>query len=359
MFQALLENVLVSVWGGSGGRLTDKHLRDTRKALATIRAIYRFKGERGTPQPSSINYGFKKNRAGYLAAYGERHAYLTFLHLKHVQAKQEGVVPQPSGRKRELVVTSLGAGACLEIYGLCLFYLENHQQPLTLRLNSIEKERMWVSNRHTVFDRVLKESFPKLEVDPIDIDGDLSQDAIPMFSQYYDRLAATDILLIYNVMNEIPTTYARPVWRNIKFLLNIFQKKMLILLMEPSAARAEPRIHWLKQQLSQETHLVETSKEEVFSFDSNPVLIETGDAEDSLNYRLFGKTIDGSRLTLEKTVQRNHMACVKLPNSPLKLEEVAEQISRLEVKRGRKGEFLQRRVQASGQRTFTDIDRSW
>ena len=222
-FSAQLESVLVNIWGGKGDRLTTTRIKQTRKALAEIRAIYRFKGEHGTPAPSKINYRFAKNRAGYLAAFGERHAYLSYFQLKKVFSHMPDAVPQPHGKRNELSITSLGAGACIELYGICQFYLGQYQQHLFIKLNSIEKERAWVPNRHIVFARVLKNAFPKLDIDPIDIDANLTADAITTLSTYYDRLVETDILLIYNVMNEIPTTYAKRVWRNIKFLLNIFQ----------------------------------------------------------------------------------------------------------------------------------------
>ena len=73
-----------------------------------------------------------------------------------------------------------------------------------LKVNSIEKEREWVPNRHIVFATVLKRAFPKLDIDPTDIDADLIVDAIPLFSSYYDRLIDTDILLIYNVIGMHP-----------------------------------------------------------------------------------------------------------------------------------------------------------
>jgi hypothetical protein len=339
-FTELLESVLVNVWGDNGDNLKRNRIKQTRSALAQIRTSYRFRSQRHAPQPSHLNYKFSKNRAGYLAAFGERHAYLTYLHLKKVYSLRPDFVPQPLGKRNELVVTSLGAGACIELYGLCLYYLAEFQQRLFLKVNAIEKERGWVPNRHVVFARVLNRAFPKLDIDPINIDADLTGDAISLLSPYYDRLVDTDILLIYNVMNEIPSTYAKRVWRNIKFLLNTFQKPVLILLMEPSADKAEPRIHWLKKQLTQETTLIDTKKEEIFYFDSTPVKIELNPDENSLNHKLFGARIDGARPNFETNIQRSHFASVKIPNSPISMQQVMEQLSKLEIKRGRKGKFL-------------------
>ena len=359
IFPTLLESVLVNIWGGSGNRLERRELERTRQAITSIRKIYRFKGESGSQQPSKINYGFKKNRAGYLESFGERHAYLSFLHLRNVQSKQPDVIPLQRGKKNELVITSLGAGACIELYGLCLIYLGESRQTLTLKLNSIEKEREWVPNRHLLFSTVLKRTFPRLEIDPVDIDADLRKDAIPQFSQHYDRLSGTDILLIYNVLNEIPTTYSKQVWRNVKFLLDNFQKPVLILLMEPSAGRAEPRILWLKQLITQESELVESSKEELFYFDTPPACIEMDSSKQCLNYRLFGMKIEGSKPTFERHIQRSHMACIKRPNSPLSMEQVSKQLLSLETKRGRRGVFLPRHGQVRQQYTFGHINEQW
>jgi hypothetical protein len=353
----LLETVLVNVWNGTGNRLNRTRLKQTRKALSEIRAIYRFKGERGTHPPSKLNYQFDKNRAGYLAAFGERHAYLSFLHLKNVQNLQLDAIPQPHGKRNELIITSLGAGACIELYGICQFYLGEYQQRLQLKLNSVEKAREWVPNRHIVFARVLKGAFPKISVDPVDIDVDLLTDAIPKFAPYYDRLANTDILLIYNVMNEIPSTYAKKVWRNIKFLLDIFQKPTLILLMEPSADKAQPRIQWLKEYLAHETEIIEEKKEDIFYFDTPPTCIDMDGNEDDLNYRLFGETIEGSKPTFETTIQRSHMSCIKKPDSPISMEHAMSQLSRLEKKRGKKGTFS--RQQHKQQPSFSDLSKDW
>lgn len=126
-FPSLLEGVLVNIWGGTQDKLDGRHLKTTREALARTRAIYRFKGEHGTIQPSRINYKAKSSRAGYLAAFGERHAYLPYLQLRDVAAMRPEAIPIPRGRRNELTITSLGAGTCIELYGMCLFFLGGNQ----------------------------------------------------------------------------------------------------------------------------------------------------------------------------------------------------------------------------------------
>jgi len=359
-FPSLLEKVLVDIWGGAGDRLSTLHLKNTRAALSYIRRVYRHKGEHGTIQPSRINYQFKKNRAGYLAAFGEKHAYLSYLHLKKVQSKNPEVIPKPRGKRNELVITSLGAGACIELFGICLFYLSDApRQPLRIKLNSVEKEREWKSSQHIIFNRALKENFPKVDVDPVDIETDLKGDSISAFSNQYDRLINTDILLIYNVLNEIPSTYANKVWRNIKFLIDIFQRPVLILLMEPSALRAEPRIYLIKEQIVQQTNLIEESKEEIFHFTEAPVCIKMGDSEDDLNCRLFGPSTGSSKPDFDTLISRAHMSSVKIPDSPITIEQMARQLSRFGVKRGRKGTVAFRRGRVGSQYTFVSISDDW
>ncbi len=295
-----------------------------------------------------------------MAAFGERHAYLPYLHLKKVQGKNPEAIPKPRGKRQELVITSLGAGACVELYGICLFYLEDApRQPLRLTLNSVEKEREWSSSQHVIFTRVLKETFPKVDVDPIDINADLKEDALPKLVAQYDSLIRTDMLLIYNVLNEIPSTYVRQVWRNIRFLIDIFQKPVLILLMEPSAARAEPRIYQIKEQIVQQADLIEESKEELFYFDKVPVFIMMVKSENDLNYRLFGTSIDGSKPDFETSISRARMSCVKKPDSPITMEQITSQIVRLGKKRGRKGEFSLRRNRVGRQFTLGSFSDNW
>ncbi len=123
-FTEALESVLLNIWGGTQDHLDDSLVRKTREALVEIRGAYRFKGEFPKKYPSTIQYRLAKNRAGYLAAFGQRHAYLTYTHLKRVEAINPELIPQPEDKKGELVITTLGAGAAIEMYGICLFYNE-------------------------------------------------------------------------------------------------------------------------------------------------------------------------------------------------------------------------------------------
>lgn len=355
LFTEALESILTNIWGGTKDHLDESLIKKTRKALVEIRGIYRFRGDFPGKSPSNIQYRLRANRAGYLAAFGQRHAYLTYAHLKMAERKNSEVIPQPDP-KSSLVTTMLGAGIAIETYGLCYFYNEETQSLQKLYLNLIEKEDAWISNRHNVFDKLLKETFPKLEVFPTDIDADLTTDCIPKFADYYDKISKTDILLIYNVLNEIHVKYAKVVWKNIDFILRICERPLLILLMEPSAFKAKPRVDWLKLQLAQCSDVIHDNAEEEFVFDSEPTIIEFEDDRAGLNHRLFGQTLDGSKPQLYKALKRTSMTCRVRPRSPIPVEQVQKQLALLELKRGAKGRFVKRPIP---QKTFWDESPDW
>jgi len=358
-FTESLESVLVSIWGATKDYLDSSQIKKTRDALVEIRAIYRFKGEYRKQYPSTINYQPPKNRAGYLAAFGQRHAYLTYAHLKRIEEIKPELIPQPEDKKVELIITILGAGAAIETYGICFFYNEESQRLRKLRLNLVERIDAWIPNRHTVFDKLLKGTFRKLDVIPTDIDADLTKDCIPKLANYYDVIAKSDILLIYNVMNEITTGHSRMVWRNIKFILSSSEQPLLILLAEPSAPNASPRVNWLKIQLAQCSHVIPTNDDEEFLFDSEPLIINFENTGIGLNDRLFGVTVDGSKPQLMTSIKRTHMACRLEPQSPISMEQVLKQLATLKVKRSKRGYFVGQNKKTNPQLTFWDESSDW
>ncbi len=184
------------------------------------------------------------------------------------------IIPQPEDHNGEIVITTLGAGAAIEAYGICYFYNEGTQRIHKLCLNLIEKVDAWKPTRHTVFDKVLKGTFPKLDVIPTDVDADLIADCVPRFADHYDKIANTDILLVYNVMNEIHTRHSLMVWRNVDFILKICNRPLLILLMEPSVPKARPRVDWLKAQFAQRSEVISDSSEEEIFFNADPIRID-------------------------------------------------------------------------------------
>ena len=356
-FTEALENVLVNIWGGTKDHLDDSLIKKTRKALVEIRGIYRFKGDFPGQYPSTIQYRLPKNRAGYLGAFGQRHAYLTYAHLKMVERINPEIIPQPEDKKGELVITTIGAGAAIETYGVCYFYNEETQRLQRLRLNLIEKVDAWKPNRHTVFDKVLKGTFPKLDIIPIDIDADLTSNCIPKFADHYDKLVETDILLIYNVMNEIHAKHSLIVWKNIDFILRTCSRPVLILLMEPSVLKARPRVDWLKAQLAQCSSVIHESAEEEILFNYEPIKIDFEGTNIGLNDRLFGQTLDGGKPLLYKSLKRTHIACRIHPQFPISMEQVHKQLVMLKLRRGKKGRFI--RQTSPEIKAFWDIYSEW
>ncbi len=69
-FASEFEILLARTWESQSNKLSSQYVRKTRDAITSIREFYTFKMH----MPSKINYRVKKNRAGYLASFGERHA---------------------------------------------------------------------------------------------------------------------------------------------------------------------------------------------------------------------------------------------------------------------------------------------
>jgi hypothetical protein len=361
LFTEALESVLLNIWGSNKDCLDERLLENTRRALVEIRGIYRFRGDFPGKYPSAIKFRLKENRAGYIAAFGQRHAYSTYAQLKMIEYINSNVIPRPEDNKKELVVTTLGAGSAIEMYGLCYFYNEQTKLLERLRVNLIEKESAWESNRNTVFEKVLKDIFPGLEVFQVNINADLTTDCVPKFADEYDNLAKTDILLIYNVLNEIHAKYAKSVWRNIDFITRICERPLLILLMEPSVPKARARVDWLRLILAQSSDIILDKAEEEFFFNYDPIRIDYEGTGNGLNDRLFGKVkaLDDRRPPhFEKSLKRTHLACVIRPRSPIPMEQIWKQLTAIEYGRGVTGRFIrQSRPQLSFRDEFPNWDR--
>jgi hypothetical protein len=332
----------VSAWGGLEDNLSDSQVTQTRAAVVELRHIYRF---RDTPV-SRIRFAYNKNRAGYLAAFGERHAYLTYQHLKIVEQMDSRSVPQPDP-KGELTVTVLGAGAALELYGLCLFYNELTHRLKRLRVNLIEKVEEWKPTRQVVIGRLLKTKFPKTNIFPRDIDIDLAaEDSIIKMAFNHDDLLKTEILLVYNVLNEITVDNADRVWRTVQYILRQSQKPLLILLAEPSAPKARPRVNWLAELLAQCSRVIMFEEGANIAFDDDPVKVEFEGTGRGLNDRLFKDRtdIEANRPILQQSITRTLIAARIDPLSPIAYELVQSQLRMLRIKRAKKGRFAARRA---------------
>ena len=110
-FTDALEHLLARVWQVNSEKLDNTYVRKTREAVIDVRTIYRNKGEKLIGEKikrysQSIDFSRKRYRAGYIASFGERHAYLTYRHLKKVEAVAPEVIPEP--QHEELTRDELG-----------------------------------------------------------------------------------------------------------------------------------------------------------------------------------------------------------------------------------------------------------
>lgn len=329
------EPILIKAWGSYQDRFDENLLRRTREALSYIRRVYRFKGELGAESPSHIDFKEPKNRAGYLGAFGERHAYLAYAHLKKLQELQPESIPQPD-KDGELTITLVGAGPAIETYGLCLFYNESAHRIKRLTLNLIEKVREWQPTRELILTGLIGEVLPKVEIFRVPIEADLREaNCVQTFATNHNSLVKTQLLLIYNVLNEIESTYAHVVLRNLSYIIRQCEQPLLVLLAEPTAPKAWPRIKWLRQLLLQHSTVLIDEPNIRIEFTTEPTsIIKSG-----LNDLLFGRTIEKNPPALETTLHRVLMACQMNPPAPFSTQHY-EQLRRLQLKRDTRGRIL-------------------
>jgi hypothetical protein len=329
------EPILVKAWGSYLDNLDDNLLKKTRDALSYIRRVYRFKGELGAEAPSRIDFRKSQNRAGYLAAFGERHAYLSYAHLKKVQAENRNAIPLPN-KDGELTVTLVGAGPAIETYGLCLFYNEATHELKKLTINLIEKVREWQPARELVVSGLIKEVLPKVEIFSLPIEVDIKEtNCVQTFATYHDSLVSTNLLLIYNVLNEIGAEYAPIVLRNLSYIIRQCEQPLLVLLAEPTALNAWPRIRWIRQLLLDHSKVLIDELDEKIEFLKEPTKI----ALTGLNERLFGRAFEKNPPVFETSLNRVIMACQIVPPE-LFASQRYEQLQRLLLKRDRKGRIM-------------------
>jgi len=338
-FINVFEPILIKAWGSYQDQMDDNLLKKTRDSLSYIRRVYRFKGELGAESPSRIDYKVPRNRAGYLAAFGERHAYLAYAHLKKVQAKDPNAIPMPNN-DGELTVTLVGAGPAIETYGLCLFYNENAHELKRLTLNLIEKIKEWQPTRDTVISGLIREVLPKVDIFQVPIEADIKEaNCIQTFATYHDSLVSTQILLIYNVLNEIEAGYASIVLRNLSYIIRQCEQPLLVLLAEPTAKKAYPRIKWLRNLLLQYSTVLSDELDAEITFSEEPTKVTLI----GLNDRLFGRAIEKNPPVFETSIKRVMMTCQMIPPEPFSHQRY-EQLRRILLRRDQKGKIMKEPV---------------
>ncbi len=329
------EPILIKAWGSYQDQFDDNLLRKTRDALSYIRRVYRFKNELGAESPSRIDYKEPRNRAGYIAAFGERHTYLSYAHLKRLQTVAPDAIPLPN-KHGELTVTLVGAGPAIEIFGLCLFYNETTHALKRLTLNLVEKVREWQPTRDLVLTGLIKEVLPKVDIFSIPIEADIKEaNCVQTFASQHDSIVSTDLLLIYNVLNEIEVMYAPLVLRNLSYIIKQCEKPLLVLLAEPTAKKAWPRIRWIRDLLLQYSKVFIDGLNEEINFSEEPTKV----ALTGVNKRLFSREIEKTPPVFETSLNRVIMACQIVPLE-LFASQRYEQLQRLLLRRDRKGRIL-------------------
>jgi hypothetical protein len=347
-FIRAFEPILLNAWGSYKEQIDGNLLQNTQEAIAHIRRVYRFKGEEGAEAPSRLDFTLPKNRAGYLASFGERHAYLSYFHLKRISELSPEAIPEPNSRG-ELTVTLLGAGPAIEAYGLCLFYNEYAHQLQKLTLNLVERVREWQPTRELVFSRLIKDVLPKVDIYHEDIDADLKETScLQIFAAHHDRLVKTQILFVYNVLNEIEASYAHIILRNVSYIVRQCEQPLLVLLAEPSALKAWPRVRWLRDLLLRHCTLLLDEPDAVVSFQEEPIRIAFEEDQNGLNNRLFGKQFNKNPPALETSLRRVLLACQMIPLPPFSAEHY-EQLRRLSLRRDQKGRIMPSPISAEYQ----------
>lgn len=329
------EPILIKAWGSYQDEMDDGLLGKTRKALSYIRSVYRFKGERGAESPSHLDFRKPENRAGYLAAFGERHAYLSYAHLKKIQATDPNAIPLPN-KNGELTVTLIGAGPAVETYGLCLFFNEDATELKHLTLNLVERIREWQPTRDTVISGLIKAVLPKVDIYQVPIEADVRQEnCIQTFAAHHDSLVRSQVLVIYNVLNEIEAEHAPTVLRNLSYIVRQCEQPLLVLLAEPTAKKAWPRIKWLRNLLLEYSTVIIDERARL-SFLEEPTKI----ALRGLNERLFSRTYEKNPPEFVTYLDRVLMACQMIPPEPFSTQRY-DQLRRLvQLKRDRKGKIV-------------------
>lgn len=335
-FTRELEYLLIQAWRTRGDKLPDNFIKRTREAVSEIREFYTFKRR----MPKKIRYRTNKHRAGYLASFGQRHAYLPYYQLKEVEKGCPKAIPSPY-RNSELTIILTGAGAAIELFGVLFYYNESVQRVRKVHLITIEKVGEWEEIRSLVTKSMLKSFFPKVVIKEYPIVADLTKPCWEMFARIHETLISCDILMCYNVLNENEVKVQDKIIANIRYVVSQNTRDLLVLLMEPAPDKAIPRVRPFKQFLAQHGTIIQDHIK-TYVFDKPPLKIELESEEDGLNRMLFSRKAHGkSNPIFEQRIKRNALTVLKKTNEVLPLQEATAQ--HREVRDREKGYYVKRR----------------
>ena len=339
-FASEFEILLARTWESQSNALSAQYVRKTRDAITSIREFYTFKMQ----MPSKINYRVKKNRAGYLASFGERHAYLPHYQLRQISQKFSAKIPQP--QDGELTLTLLGGAAAVEAFGVLYYFNEKTQVIRRLNLITIEKVNEWDEVRRLYVNTLLKDFFRKVSIKDFKISADLTQPCQRIFAEHHDVLINTDILMCYNVLNENEVSQQRAIIANLRYILNLNMKPLLVMLMEPSPDKSIARVRPFKTYLATISEVLQDDIQ-AYQFNEDPLRIAMNkDDPQDLNMRLFGQTVGGAaNPVFYDNIKRIAFSALKQPNERLPLSSLVQQVEDLRDKE--KGYFIRRRTESA------------
>jgi hypothetical protein len=290
--------------------------------------------------PKKIRYKANKNRAGYMASFGQRHAYLPYYQLKEIEEEFPQVIPSPN-KNGELSITIVGAGAAIELFGVLFYYNEDVQRIRRVNLVTIEKVEEWEEMRSLVTKSMLKRFFPKVAIKEYPIVADLTKPCWEKFAKIHEVLINSDILICYNVLNENEVSVQQKIIANIRYVLVQNVKNLLVLLMEPSPDKAIPRVRPFKEFLTQHATIIHDHIK-TYAFNKPPLKIEFENEGDGLNRRLFSrKPNEKSNPLFDQTIKRNAVAALKKPNEVIPFQIAV--VQHREIRHREKGYYLRRR----------------
>ena len=346
-FMDEFEILLARTWESPGNKLSTSYVRKTREAISSIRELYTFK----IKMPSKINYRYKKNRAGYLASFGERHAYLPYYQLREINEKFSAKIPRPNNG--ELTLTLLGGAAAVEVFGVLHFFNEKTQAIRKLNLVTIEKVNEWDEVRRLYISSLLKDFFRKVSIKEIKIDADLRQPCARSFAEQHAALINTDILLCYNILNENEVSEQQPIINNLRYILLQNTKPLLIMLMEPSPDKSIARVRSFKTYLASISEILQDDIQ-TYQFDDSPLQITMNGSPGDLNTRLFSSQPGGApNPVFYNNIKRIAVSAVKKPDERLPIDAIFQQVKDLRHKE--RGYFARRRTTGAQMDFFAQL----
>jgi len=335
-FTAEFEILLARTWETQLNVLNRRYLRKTREAIATIREFYTFKKR----MPSKINYKFQKYRAGYLASFGQRHAYLPYYQLRDISNNFSSLIPKPT--QGELTLTLIGGAAAVETFGILYFFNERTQAIRKLNIINIEKIVEWDEVRSLYINTLIKDFFRKVNIREFPVRVDLRTQCAISFAEFHEEILNTDILMCYNVLNENEVKDQQRIIDNLRYILLLNRKPMLVLLMEPAPSKSIVRVRPFKKYLALICRILQDGIK-TYVLDSNPLKIEfEPDDTEGLNRKLFER-LPGETYNpiFYSDIKRIAFAAVKKPEEPLSKDAVFSQLK--EMRDRQKGHFVRRR----------------